>query len=225
MKPYQWILFDVDDTLFHFDSHRGLQLMCSTLNIPFTTEDYEEYEIINKALWIDYQNGQITAAEIRYKRFEAWANKLQASPHELNNAFMKAMAEICTPIDGAINLLNTLKNKVSLGIITNGFTELQKARVERMGLQDHFDVLVISEQVGIPKPHPGIFEHALNMMGNPAREKVLMVGDNPDSDIIGGINVGIDTCWLNRNNKPTPAGITPSYQVASLRELENLLSL
>lgn len=135
------------------------------------------------------------------------------------------MAEICTPIEGAVNLLNSLKGKTSLGIITNGFAELQKTRVERMGLKDHSDLFIISEQVGIAKPHPKIFEHALDLMGNPARDNVLMVGDNPDSDILGGINVGIDTCWLNRTNKPTPKGIKPSYQVASLIELETRLSL
>ena len=83
--------------------------------------------------------------------------------------------------------------------------------------------LVISEQVGVAKPHPDIFEHALAAMGTPARDRVLMVGDNPDSDIVGGHLAGLHTCWLNADNKPTPNYINPHYQVASMAELERKL--
>jgi 5'-nucleotidase len=135
------------------------------------------------------------------------------------------MADICAPLHGASKLLNTLRGKVKLGIITNGFTELQQVRLERTGFRDHFDVLIISEQVGVAKPHPDIFEHALSVMGHPSRDKVLMVGDNPDSDILGGLNAGLHTCWVNADNKPEPADIKPHYQVSSLTELESLLML
>ena len=100
---------------------------------------------------------------------------------------------------------------------------LYKKRVlERTGLKEHFDLLVISEQVGMAKPQPGIFDHALALIGNPDRDRVLMVGDNVDSDILGGLNAGLHTCWLNTQNKPVPEGIKPHYQVASLTELELL---
>jgi 5'-nucleotidase len=127
------------------------------------------------------------------------------------------------PLPGAMNLLNALKGKVKLGIITNGFVELQEARLQRMGLKNHFDVLVISEQVGVAKPDPKIFDYALSLMGNPQREKVLMVGDNPASDILGGVNAGLETCWLNLDNKPAPLEVVPHYQVNSLLELEQRL--
>lgn len=133
------------------------------------------------------------------------------------------MAEICTPLEGALSLLNELKGKVKLGIITNGFTALQQARLERTGLKDHFDVLVISEQVGRAKPHIDIFNHALALMGNPDKTKVLMVGDNLDSDIIGGITAGLDTCWLNVDQRVLPEGIRPVYEVSSLSALAHLL--
>jgi 5'-nucleotidase len=223
MKIYEWILFDADDTLFHFDAFSGLQLMFSHFDITFTKQDYHEYQVINKSLWVDYQNGEITAQQLQHQRFNSWAEKLQVLPHELNSAFLSAMAEICMPLEGAISLLCALQGKAKLGIITNGFTELQQTRLERTGLSDHFELLVISEQVGVAKPHVDIFEHALSAMGNPAREKVLMVGDNPESDILGGINAGLDTCWINANNNPVPDGITPLYQVSSLSELKNLL--
>lgn len=223
MKNYQWVLFDADDTLFHFDAFRGLQHMFSVYGVEFTLEDYQEYQALNAPLWINYQNGSITAKQLQYQRFNTWAEKLNCCPHSLNSAFLASMAEICAPLEGATNLLSALKNKSKLGIITNGFTELQEARLNRTGHREFFDILVISEQVGIAKPHRDIFEHALSLMGNPNRQEVLMVGDNPDSDILGGMNAGLDTCWLNINNKPIPEAITPTYHVSSLKELQNLL--
>lgn len=224
MKAYEWILFDADETLFHFDAFSGLQLMFTQFGVDFSPQDYQEYQMINKPLWSDYQNGAISAQQLQHMRFDLWSNKLRITPAELNSAFMMAMAEICAPIDGAVSLLNALKDRAKLGIITNGFIELQQVRLERTGLREHFELLVISEEVGVAKPHRDIFEHALTLMGSPRRENVLMVGDNPDSDILGGINAGFDTCWLNRENKPTPDGIIPKYQVGSLWSLEQLLS-
>lgn len=223
MKNYKWILFDADDTLFHFDAFSGLKLMFSHYGVTFTQQDYAEYEVINKGLWVDYQNGTINAEQLQTQRFKTWANKLGCPPKDLNNAFLAAMAEICTPLEGAISLLNTLQGKTKLGIITNGFTKLQQTRLERTGLNEHFEMIVISEQVGFAKPHQAIFDHTLAIMGHPTREHVLMVGDNPASDILGGINAGLHTCWLNRHDKPLPEGIRPHYQVSSLAELEHLL--
>ena len=223
MKPYEWILFDADETLFEFDALRGLKLMFSRFGINFSDADFSEYQLVNKPLWVQYQNGEISATQLQCQRFQSWAERLDETPKTLNSAFLSAMADICAPLQGAANLLNTLRGKMKLGIITNGFTELQQVRLERTGFRDHFDVLIISEQVGVAKPHPEIFEYALSAMGHPSRERVLMVGDNPDSDILGGLNAGLHTCWVNADNKPEPTDIKPHYQVSSLSELESLL--
>lgn len=223
MKNYEWIIFDADDTLFHFDAFAGLQLMFSRSGVTFTAEDYETYQVLNKSLWVEYQNAKISAQQLQQRRFSVWAERLVMDPADLNHAFMQAMADICSPIEGAVSLLNTLKGNVKLGIITNGFVALQDIRLQRTGLKEHFDILVISEQIGVAKPHRDIFDHAITLMGNPDRQKVLMVGDNPDADIVGGINAGLDTCWLNRNDKTLSADITPNYQVSSLWHLEQLL--
>ncbi len=223
MKQYEWILFDADETLFHFDSFQGLQRMFSKFSYDFTNDDFVEYESINKPLWVDYQNGLINAQQLQQTRFKNWANKLQTSSEELNASFLTSMAEICAPVDGAEQLLTSIKGKAKLGVVTNGFVQLQRLRLEKTGLLHFFDLLVISEEVGVAKPDRRIFDHALTAMGNPRADKVLMVGDNPHSDIQGGINVGIDTCWINRTSKPTPAGIEPSYLLPSLVDLQRML--
>lgn len=223
VNRYDWILFDADETLFEFDAYRGLQQMFVRYDVDFSKNDFIEYQSLNKPLWDQYQQGAITATQLQHQRFQAWAQRLSQSPVQLNSDFLAAMAEICQPLHGVTNLLNALRGRVKLGIITNGFTELQQVRLERTGFLEHFDLLVISEQVGVAKPHPDIFEHALAAMGSPARDRVLMVGDNPDSDIVGGHLAGLHTCWLNADNKPTPNYINPHYQVASMAELERKL--
>ncbi|HBV40593.1 MAG TPA: dUMP phosphatase [Erwinia sp.] len=223
LKEWDWILFDADDTLFHFDAYAGLQRLFQQYDVVFSPDDYQEYQSVNKPLWVEYQNGAITARQLQHQRFQGWADKLNVTPLDLNQGFLNAMAEICVPLAGAVNLLNCLKGHVKMGIITNGFTALQQIRLERTGFLGYFDLVVISEQVGHAKPHPAIFEHALEKMGNPPRGRVMMVGDNPDSDILGGMRAGLATCWLNADNRPLPDGIVPTWQVAKLQELEEIL--
>jgi len=216
---YKWVLFDADETLFHFDAYQGLKLMFSGFDVDFTLADYEIYQKVNKPLWVDYQNGDISAKQLQNERFTSWSEKLTISTEKLNTEFLQAMAQICKPLDGARELIDYLSTKVKMGIITNGFTQLQTVRLEKTGFKDVFSTLVISEQVGIAKPDIGIFHHAFNTMDNPSKNEILMVGDNPHSDIQGGINAGIDTCWLNVNNHKAPEGINPTHEVQSLWQL------
>ncbi|HID3928084.1 pyrimidine 5'-nucleotidase [Klebsiella pneumoniae] len=191
---WDWIFFDADETLFTFDSFSGLQRMFLDYSVTFTAEDFQDYQAVNKPLWVDYQNGAITSLQLQHQRFDSWAERLNVPPGELNDAFMNAMAEICAPLPGAVSLLNALQGKVRMGIITNGFTSLQQTRLERTGLRDHFDLLIISEQVGVA-----------------------------ESDIRGGVNAGLATCWLNAHQRELPADLEPDWTVTSLSELEQLL--
>ncbi|WP_341501207.1 pyrimidine 5'-nucleotidase [Gallaecimonas sp. GXIMD4217] len=220
---YQWILFDADETLFHFDAYQGLKQMFAGFGLDFGRDDFDRYQAVNLPLWVDYQDGRISADQLKHNRFAPWAEQLEVTPQRLNGAFLAAMAEVCTPLPGARELISALSGRAGLGIITNGFTDLQQIRLARNGLEDAFEHLVISEEVGVAKPDLAIFEHALARMGNPPRDKVLMVGDNPHADVLGGLNAGIHTCWLNRKGQPRPDGIRPHHEVASLAELQALL--
>lgn len=220
---YDWVLFDADETLFHFDAFKGMQLMFKRKGIEFTREDFDHYQQTNRPLWVEYQNGTITAGDIKHKRFEEWAKKLETTTAELNSAFLEAMADICTLLPGAKELMEAVHGKTKLGIITNGFTELQAIRLERTGMSRYFEHVIISEQVGVAKPDQGIFQHALEKMGMPHKSKILMVGDNQHSDILGGLNFGIETCWLNRAQELPAEGVVPHYTVNSLHQLKEIL--
>lgn len=220
---YSWVLFDADETLFSFDAYQGLQTMFSRLSIEFSREDFEEYQLVNKPLWVKYQDGEVSAQQLQEDRFVAWGERLNIHPSELNRLFLDAMADICKPLPFVVEALEQISKHARLGIITNGFTQLQSIRLERTGLSHFFDHVIISEEVGTAKPDAAIFNVALEKMGFPDKKQVLMVGDNPHSDVLGGLNAGIETCWLNVDEAPTAEGITPHYEVKCWKELQTLL--
>lgn len=219
------IIFDADETLFSFDAFHGLQQVLAACGAEFSAADYAEYQALNKPLWVDYQEGKITAAQLQVQRFIPLAERLNVRPEQLNDNFLLAMADICRPLPGAEQLLDSLKGKVRLAILTNGFTRLQQLRLERTGFSDYFDVLVISEQLGIAKPDRAVFDYTLQQLGNPPADRVLMVGDTPESDILGGINAGLKTCWLDHGTRTLPATLQPDWQVKDLAALQALLNV
>jgi len=222
---YSYVLFDADETLFRFDILAGMTRMFKAYDIQFTKDDYVHYQKTNKQLWVDYQNGTISADYLQVTRFNEWSEKLNVSAKELNDDFLDSMAQICEPLPGAVELLNKLKPHAKLGIITNGFARLQTVRLEHTGLKNMFEWLVISELVGIAKPNKAIFEHTFELMGNPDKSQILMVGDTASSDVLGGNNVGIDTCWLQHPGEQLPEGITPTYTITTLDQLQSILKI
>lgn len=222
---YQWILFDADETLFHFDNFAGLKNMFARYDVSFEQSDFDEYQSLNKPLWVKYQNGDITAEELQTTRFEAWSKKLNIPAATLNTEFLDSMAEICQPLSGALELITYLKERnINLGIITNGFAQLQDIRLERTGFKVFFPLVVISELVGVAKPNPLIFQYALDQMVMRSthafsKSQVLMVGDTLESDVLGGKRFGFDTCWLNHHNKECTEEMKPTHQVSNLNEL------
>lgn len=220
---YEWILFDADETLFSFDAFQGLKTLFSTYGVTFTSDDYAQYQKINYPLWQQYQNGEITSHQLQTIRFAAWAKRLSVSESELNEQYQLTMATICQPFVGVKSLLTQLKQKTQLGIITNGFSKLQEIRLQNTGLDGLFDLLVVSEEVGYAKPDSRIFAHAYEQMGQPHKNKVLMIGDNPDSDILGGNRFGFDTCWLNWHDRDG-SNVKATYQVRDWADLAQLLT-
>lgn len=215
---YQWIFFDADETLFSFDAFAGLQRLFAQYQVNFTLSDYEEFQKVNKPLWVQYQNGEISAKQLQITRFSTWAEKLQQSAEQLNTEYLLAMADVCQPLNGVVETLTILKQRAELGIITNGFSALQQLRLEKNGLTDFFKFVTVSEQIGIAKPDIRIFQHSLNQMNIKDPKKVLMVGDTLESDILGGKNAGLDTCWLSYGRE-NPTMITPSYTINRFSDL------
>ncbi|MCL1078514.1 dUMP phosphatase [Parashewanella spongiae] len=225
MKKYKWVLFDADDTLFDFDAFAGLTVLFSQYQYVFTKQDYQAYQALNKSLWLKYQDNLIDAQTLQIERFKPWEAQFGVSAAKFNAGFLLAMAEVCRPLSGAIELLQYLKNNgTKVGIVTNGFTALQQLRLDKTGINEFVDLLVISEQVGFAKPDRRVFEYTIDKMDDAAFTSVLMVGDNLNTDVQGGFNAGIDTCWYNAKCETNTTNLIPTIEVKSHQQLLALLS-
>ena len=223
LDKYQWILFDADGTLFSFDDKAGLGKLLSEYNIQSSDADYRSYQLKNKSLWRQYQDGIITATELQSQRFEMWSKILSVPASQLNDEFLQAMSFASKPLTGALQLVSRLYGVVKMGIITNGFNALQSERLIRAGMDNYFEFVVVSESVGAAKPQKRIFDAALQAMGEVSVQAVLMVGDNLVADIGGGNQMGFDTCWIKNDNYKDHKGIKPTMTIDQIADLESIL--
>ena len=220
---YNWVLFDADETLFSFNSYLGLTAMLKRYGIDFTREDYDAFQAVNKLLWVAKQNNEITAEDIQMRRFAKLSKQTGVNQIQLNQELMAEMAEVSKPLDGVMEMLEALYLEVKMGIITNGFTELQQQRLQNTQTERFFEMVVVSEQIGVAKPDRKVFDYAFSLMDDLDKTKILMVGDTLASDILGGYNSGIDTCWFNHANLVNDTKIQPTYEIKDIRELVKIV--
>lgn len=221
---YDWILFDADETLYSFNSFQGLKPMLARYGIEFTREDYDKFQAVNQPLWVAYQNKEITAQELQITRFTKLAEQTGQDPLKLNQELMAEMAMVSQPLENTFATLEILSGKVKMGIITNGFKSLQQKRLDNTNTAQFFELVVVSEEVGVAKPDRKIFDYAFERMGLPDKSRILMVGDTLASDILGGNQSGIDSCWFNPHQKPNDTEIQPTYEIHSMLDLIPIVS-
>ncbi|MBK8899644.1 MAG: noncanonical pyrimidine nucleotidase, YjjG family [Anaerolineaceae bacterium] len=223
--PYKWLLFDVDNTLLDFAQTETLALEQSFAQhgLPFPGAAKQRYHEINQGYWQRLERKEITPEVIRTGRFQdLFADLGVTFDAELfANSYLVQLGQQAPLMDGAMELVMGLNGRFQLGIITNGLANVQHPRLERSGLKPHFATVIISEEVGVAKPDAGIFDIAFARMNQPAKNEVLIIGDSLSSDIIGGINYGIDTCWFNPNGQTTDLPVT--YEIKTLHQLNGIL--
>ena len=225
---YKVILFDADETLFDFKKAEREAFKNTMIDFGV---DYDEsyhfntYEEINSAIWKELEQGLITQEKLKIERFRRFINKIEMNfdENEVASTYMKYLGEGSFLFEGAIELIEDLSNKYTLSIVTNGLTIVQERRIKKSVIAKYFKDIVISEEVGIAKPHPDIFEHAISNLGEFKKDEILMIGDNLSSDIRGGINYNIDTCWYNPNKIENKSNLSPTYEMADYKEIRNLL--
>ncbi|KOA18336.1 pyrimidine 5'-nucleotidase YjjG [Clostridium homopropionicum DSM 5847] len=225
---YKLIIFDADETLLDFSKAEeyAFKNTMEYFNKEYETEyHFNTYKEINKNIWGEFEKELITAEELKEERFRRLFNKLNMNldTKEVNGKYIDNLCQGCFILDGALELLNDLKGKFKLVLITNGLTTVQDARIRRSQIGEFFDSVVISEEVGVAKPNPGIFEFAFKKAGHNNKETALIVGDSLTSDIKGGANFGIDTCWFNPKHLENTTEIKPVYEIHSLNQLKDIL--
>ncbi|MEX0708293.1 MAG: YjjG family noncanonical pyrimidine nucleotidase [Woeseia sp.] len=207
--PYSTFLIDLDHTLFDSDASE-LAAFSRTLGIAGVQPDdgqVEAFRRINLELWRQVELGQMIPQQVKLRRFERLVEELalDADAGAMAEAYVAGLANNGELYPGALEVLEALAESASLALVTNGLGEVQRARIERTGIRSYFDAIVISAEVGTAKPAQDIFNIAFDQLGAPQKETAVMVGDNLASDIRGGTNYGISTCWYNpRRRQPGP---------------------
>jgi putative hydrolase of the HAD superfamily len=227
IMKYEVIMFDADDTLFDFEKSEiyALQNSMEEYHITFNEDNVKTYKEINKAVWKELENGLITQKELNVERFRRFSEKLNIKTNaaEFAQSYVKHLADASFLYEESMDIAKSLYKNYRLTILSNGLKEVQNKRIRHSIIAEYFEDIVISEEVGISKPNPKIYELALNNVNYTDKSKVLMVGDSLASDIRGGINFGIDTCWLNRGHIVNTSGLQPTYEIYSLPELKKIL--
>ncbi len=223
MLSYDILLMDADETLLDFcrSERYALQTTLAAHGVDMTDAMQEAYHDINRLLWEQLERGEITRDRLKVERFERFLATidLKMDAAAFNTAYMQAIGTKGFVFDGAVELLQILSKHYRISIITNGTASVQHTRFADSGLLDYIDDLFISEEIGADKPSTVFFDRVCESLGNPDRSRLLVIGDSLTSDIRGGIQSGIDTCWYNPSQKDCPAALTPAVQVASYAQL------
>lgn len=201
------IFFDLDHTLWDFETNSRLtfERIFATHEIRVVMEDFLEiYVPLNLAFWKLYRENRISKPELRYQRLKQAFDALSFPVEDytinrLSEDYIRHLSSYNNLIDNSIEVLNYLQPRYNLHIITNGFQEIQEKKLTNGGIRHYFNQVVNSEMAGVKKPHPAIFELALQRAGVSA-DVSLMIGDNLEADILGAKAVGFHALHFNTHN-------------------------
>ena len=221
------IFFDLDHTLWDFDKNSEMAFdRIFKQNYPhiITADFIEKYIPINQACWKLYQHDKITHQELRYNRlkFSFDALNYEISDHDIEaiaNDYIELLTENNHLFDGAIEVLEYLKPKYKLHIITNGFAGVQDKKIRNAQLSGYFATITNSELAGVKKPNSIIFDYAVNL-AQASKERCIMIGDCLDADVNGALNAGLDAIFFNDKQIEAPENIK---QINHLLELKKYL--
>lgn len=229
-----WI--DLDDTLwdFHNNSLISLESLYHTEQLgqyfDSVQQWQERYLEINHSLWPLYNAGKITKEYLMVERFRrvlanaGYPEHLMAQTVSLlDREYLSRLGQLPHLVPGALDLLTYLRHKgYHIGIISNGFLEVQSHKLRSSGIDHLIDTLVLSDDINVNKPDRRIFDHALNK-ANTTADKSIIIGDNPDTDIIGALNAGWHAIYFNRDNKDTTTPPSGAITISKLDQVKDII--
>lgn len=227
------ILLDIDNTLLSFDEYvkDAMKVGFKEFNLC----DYDEgmfsvFTEINNKLWHSLEKGEIDLEGLKKVRWSMIFESLGISYDGVlfEKYFRARLFESAIPVNGAMELLSYLRKKYILCAASNGPYNQQVNRLKICGMLPYFDHLFISEEIGHSKPSEKFFEICLNRLNTGSKDhikpdEIMIIGDSLSSDMAGGIQFGIQTCFYNPSKKPIPCEINLNYHVTSLNEIESIL--
>lgn len=227
MKDYQFLFFDLDDTLLDFKAAEKLALpkLFAAHNFTLTPEVEAVYHEINGGLWHALEQGRITREELMATRFGKTFEHFGhvADGLALDAEYRGYLAESKVFVEGALEVIQTLAPKHALYITSNGISETQNKRLQVTGLAPYFNQVFVSEDTGYQKPMKPFFDYVFDHIPNFDPTKAMIIGDSYSADITGGAVAGIDTCWLNPYQQKPVTNIRPTYTIEKLAQLVPLV--
>ena len=224
---YEFLFLDLDDTILDF--HKAERIAISKTIREFGVEPTEEvlqrYHVINKWHWEQLELGKLTRAQVLENRFGMLFEELgvQADKTACARVYEHNLSQGHWFLPGAEEAVERLSKKYRLFLASNGTASVQKGRMTSANLYRFFERVFVSQEIGHNKPSKAYFDAAFAQIPGFDKSKCLMVGDSLTSDIRGGINADIKTCWVNPGGLPCPEDIKPDYQIGYLHQLEALL--
>jgi len=207
-KKYTHIFFDLDNTLWDFEtnSRNAMLVTFHLFNLQASCDFhlfFETYTKHNYSLWLSYRNNGLLKKDLTRLRFQNTFDDLEIKgidAYNMNELYLNEMPNQKTLNEGVIEILNYLKKKrYQLFIITNGFKEVQREKIETSGLKPFFEKIFISEEIKSPKPERAIFEYSIKS-ANARKSSSIMIGDDWEVDVLGAVNCGIDA--VHYQNSP-----------------------
>ena len=231
MQRYKNLFIDLDDTIYDFSgaSRESFRETYDLLHYERYFDSFEHYlslyEPYNLELWRIYGEGKITKEELNRRRYSHPLECVGVNDQQLADTFCcEALGRIPTKgplMPGAMEVLEYLRPKYNMYILSNGFKELQSRKMRTAGIDGYFDALILSEDIGINKPNRELYEYALEKTGSILSES-LMIGDMFDTDIVGAANIGMEQMYYNPKEKKGHA-FTPTYEVTHLLQIKEIL--
>ncbi|MCD4795836.1 MAG: YjjG family noncanonical pyrimidine nucleotidase [Candidatus Cloacimonetes bacterium] len=224
---YKLILFDADGTLFDYKKAEEDAFLktFSRFNVNQNIEAFHrKYQKINLAIWKEFEEKKITSKKLRVERFRRLflQEKLSLDPEEISPVYLKYLSRGTHLLDGAEDIVKYFYGKCEIALATNGLSDVQYPRIQNSGLAKYFKHIFISEEIGFPKPDRKYFEHIFQKLT--FRDSSIIVGDNLYSDIKGGSDFGIDTCWFNSGKRINESGVIPTFEISDLVELKKIIN-
>ncbi len=222
------ILWDVDGTLldFIYSQRYALTECFRAIGRDITEEELGLYARINDDYWKRLELGEITKDELLPGRFIALFSALGmdgVNVAAFQQNYQDLLGNVYSILDDSLSICKSLQGHVKQYVITNGVTTTQKSKLRLSGFTDIMDGIFISEEVGAPKPESFFFDYCLEHITEKNKSCILVVGDSLTSDMKGGIQAGLPTCWYNNSGAVNDTPYQPDYEIQSLHKIYDIL--
>lgn len=229
-RSFTTILWDVDGTLLDFDYSMRCSLRdCfQTLGLPLTEEMILRYSQINDGYWKRLERGEITKAELlsgRFRDFFAEYGLTGIDEPAFLREYQTGLGHNYAFVADALTTVKALQGHYRQYVVTNGVASTQQSKLNLSGLSEVMDGVFISETIGCAKPARAFFDYCLERLEERDRDRILIVGDSMTSDILGGIQAGIRTCWYNPGEQSHSYDYSADYEIAVLPQICEVLGI